>query len=332
MDLGFQRAGMKVVLQTDNDPWCIETLRQNGVSKAILPADLFHIDGTCLLRRAGLLRGDIDVVFGGPSCQPFSRSNEGRRNGIRDPRGRLIFEFSRIVHQLRPKAFVMENVRGLVSSNGGRDLQLLERQFRRMGYRVNDFVLNAADYGVPQCRHRLFIVGLNDGVTPLPPEPTHGPEDSPRRGLEAHVTTEEAIGKMDDGVTRKGAQTIGGMYGNLIDSIPPGMNYLYYTPRYHKRKHLFRWRSKFWTFLLKMDPKRPSHTIQATPGPYVGPFHWRNRRLTLEEIKRLQGIPAAWNVSGRSNPEYSSAAWRQVGNSVPPQLAAAVASSVMECL
>src|SRR5438552_2443991 len=173
MDLGFQRAGMSVVLQTDNDPCCIETLRQNGVSKVVLPADLFHLDGTSLLRMAGLRRGDVDVVFGGPSCQPFSRSNEGRRRGIKDPRGRLVFEFSRIVRELQPKAFIMENVRGLVSSNGGIDLQLLERRFRTMGYCVSSFVLNAADYGGPQSRHRLFVVGLDDGLTPLLPDLKH---------------------------------------------------------------------------------------------------------------------------------------------------------------
>ena len=332
MDLGFQRAGMKIVLETDNDPHCIETLRANQVSKNVLPANLLQIDGASLVRRAGLRRGDVDVVLGGPSCQPFSRSNEGRRKGIKDPRGRLVFEFSRIIRELRPKAFVMENVRGLVSSNGGRDLQLLDRRFRKMGYRVNSFVLNAADYGVPQSRHRLFIVGLNDGVVPAPPEPTHGPKDSPRKGLEAHIATGEAIGKLDDGVNQKGAKTIGGMYGHLVDAIPPGMNYLYYTPRYPRNKPIFKWRSRFWTFLLKMDPKRPSHTIQATPGPYVGPFHWRNRRLTLNEIKRLQGLPASWKVSGESQPEYASAAWQQVGNAVPPTLATAVAVSVKDYL
>jgi len=332
MDLGFQKAGMKIVLETDNDAHCIETLRANKLSKKILLADLIHIDGTALLREAELNRGDVDVVFGGPSCQPFSRSNEGRRRGINDPRGRLVFEFSRIVGQLRPKAFVMENVRGFVSSNGGKDLQLLERRFRRMGYRVNSFVLNAADYGVPQSRHRLFIAGLNDGVTPAPPEPTHSPRDSPREGLDPQVTTEEAIGKMDDGINRKGIKTIGGMYGHMMDAIPPGMNYLYYTSRYNRKKAVFKWRSKFWTFLLKMDPKRPSHTIQATPGPYVGPFHWRNRRLTLDEVKKLQSIPTSWKVSGVSAPEYTSAAWKQIGNAVPPLLATAVATSVKEYL
>lgn len=332
MDLGFQKAGMKTVLATDNDPRCIQTLRANGTTGTLLPADLFDVDGKTLLRRAGLRKGDVDVVYGGPSCQPFSRSNEGRRRGIKDPRGRLVFEFSRIVRELEPKSFVMENVRGLVSSNGGRDLRLLEQRFRRMGYRVNSFVLNAADYGVPQSRHRLFVVGLEDGPTPAPPEPTHASRDSPRKGLRTHVTAEDAIGRLDDGVNSQGAETIGGLYGHLLDRIPPGMNYLYYTRRYNRRKALFGWRSKFWTFLLKMDPARPSHTIQATPGPYVGPFHWRNRRLTLEEIKRLQGIPAYWKVSGKSEPEYSSAAWRQVGNAVPPQLATAVAARIKEHL
>src|SRR5438094_875689 len=140
MDLGFQKAGMEIVLEIDNDPHCIDSLRANKLSKTVMSADLFRVGGNELFRETGLRRGDVDVVFGGPSCQPFSRSNEGRRRGIMDPRGRLIFEFSRIVNQLRPKAFVMENVRGLVSSNGGRDLQLLERRFRRMRYHVKAFV------------------------------------------------------------------------------------------------------------------------------------------------------------------------------------------------
>lgn len=323
---------MKTVLSTDNDPRCIETLRANGGTATLLRADLFSVDGVALLRKAGLRKGDVDIVYGGPSCQPFSRSNEGRRRGIKDPRGLLVFEFSRIVRELEPKAFVMENVRGLVSSDGGRDLRLLERRFRRMGYRVRSYVLNAADYGVPQSRHRLFVVGLDDGVTPMPPEPTHAPKDSPSKGRKVHVTAAEAIGRLDEGVDMEGIETIGGMYGHLMDAIPAGMNYLYYTKRYSPKRPLFRWRSKFWTFLLKMDPGRPSHTIQATPGPYVGPFHWRNRRLTLEEIKRLQGIPASWTVSGSTQPEYTSAAWRQVGNAVPPRLAEAVAVSIKDRL
>src|SRR5437870_4685931 len=105
-----------------------------------------------------------------------------------------------------------------------------------MGYGTNSFVLNAADYGVPQSRHRLFIVGLNQGVVPGPPEPTRAPKDSPRKGLEAHVTSEEAIGKMDDGIDRRGYKTIGGKYGHLMDAIPRGMNYLFYTSRYNRRK------------------------------------------------------------------------------------------------
>ena len=331
MDLGFHRAGMTIALEIDNDPFCIETLKANRLCTSVMAADLFRVNGNLLLREAGLRKGDVDVVFGGPSCQPFSRSNEGRRRGIKDPRGRLIFEFSRIVKELKPQAFVMENVRGLVSSNGGRDLALLERRFRRMGYRVSYFVLNAADYGVPQCRHRLFVVGL-DGATPVPPEPTHAAKDSPRKGLKTHATAKDAIGRLDEGVNRKGGEAIGGMYGHLMDRIPPGMNYLYYTRRHNPKKPLFRWRSKFWTFLLKMDPARPSHTIQANPGPYVGPFHWRNRRLTLEEIERLQGLPPHWRVLGRTKPEYTSAAWRQVGNAVPPKLAEAVAAKTREYL
>src|SRR5436309_1391753 len=222
MDLGFQRAGIRTVLATDIDPRCIETLKANGPTTTLLPADLHDVDGITLLAKAGL--------------------------------------------------------------------------------------------------------------PPLPPEPTHAPKDTPGKGRKVHVTAGEAIGTLDDGVDMEGVEAIGGMYGHLMDAIPAGMNYLYYTKRYNPKKHLFRWRSKFWTFLLKMDPSRPSHTIQATPGPYVGPFHWRNRRLTLEEIKRLQGIPASWTVSGSTQPEYTSAAWRQVGNAVPPRLAEAIAAGIKDSL
>ncbi len=271
-------------------------------------------------------------MVGGPSCQPFSRSNEGNRLGTRDPRGRLIFEFARIVQEVRPTGFIMENVHGLASSNNGHDLKELVRRLSKIGYNVVVAVLNAADYGVPQKRRRLFLIGLANGGTPHFPDPTHNHRDSPHNGVEPHVTSGEALADLDDGEDYDGIKTIGGKYGCLLNDIPPGMNYLFYTRRMGHPKPLFRWRSKFWPFLLKLDPDKPSSTIQARPGPCVGPFHWRNRRLTIAEIKRLQTIPDNWSVSGTHEPAYASPAWRQIGEAVPPLLMENVGNTLRETL
>ena len=103
----------------------------------------------------------------------------------------------------------------------------------------------------------------------------------------------------------------------------PGENYLHFTAERGHAKPLFKWRSRYWTFLLKLDPARPSSTIQGQPGPYVGPFHWENRRLRVPELKRLQGFPDDFEITGSRG-----AVQLQVGNSVPPPLGAIVAESL----
>lgn len=112
------------------------------------------------------------------------------------------------------------------------------------------------------------------------------------------------------------------------------MNYIYYTSEFSKKHVLFKDRSKFWTFLLKLNPNEPSTTIQAQPWNSVGPFHWNNRRLTLNEIKRIQGIPDSYFVAGiRGNGnEYGSNAWMQIGDAVPPKLAEVVGKHVKKYL
>lgn len=332
MDLGLERAGIKVVLQVDNDPFCYETLRANRPRARVLLTDISTVSGEELLEAARLTEGSVDLVVGGPSCQPFSRSNEGRRRGAKDPRGKLIFKFARIVQEICPEAFIMENVQGLSSSNNGHDINKLIRHFSKIGYIAALRVLNAADYGVPQKRRRLFLIGLANGGTPRFPYPTHSHRDSPHNGVEPHVTSGEALADLDDGENHDGSKTIGGKYGRLLNDIPLGMNYLFYTRRMGHPKPLFHWRSKFWPFLLKLDPDQPSSTIQARPGPYVGPFHWRNRRLTITEIKRLQTIPDSWLVSGVRDSAYTSPAWRQIGEAVPTLLMERIGETLLETL
>ena len=118
-------------------------------------------------------------------------------------------------------------------------------------------------------------------------------------------------------------EVLRGQYRDLLPNIPPGENYLHFTAKRGHPSPRFEWRSRYWSFLLKLDPGRPSPTIQAKPGPNVGPFHWDNRRLRLPEILRLQTFPEAYEIAGTRR-----SAQKQVGNAVPPALAQRVA----ECL
>lgn len=142
-----------------------------------------------------------------------------------------------------------------------------------------------------------------------------------------HVTAGEAL----DGLRTEpeAGEEVRGRWGHLLAEIPPGGNYLHFTAERGHPEPLFGWRSRYWSFLLKLSPDRPSPTIQAQPGPNVGPFHWNweNRRLRVPELKRLFGYPADFELIGRR-----SSVQAQIGNSVPPPLAAAVAGSVAAAL
>ena len=109
-----------------------------------------------------------------------------------------------------------------------------------------------------------------------------------------------------------------------MDEIPPGQNYLYYTEKRGHKKPLFRWRSRYWTFLLKLHPKLPSWTIQAKPAKYQGPFHWNNRILRLNELKALQTIPLEWKISGSETEKRS-----QIGNACPPLMAEQIGKHII---
>jgi DNA (cytosine-5)-methyltransferase 1 len=119
----------------------------------------------------------------------------------------------------------------------------------------------------------------------------------------------------------------GGRYNELLKEIPPGDNYLYFTKERRHPKPVFKWRSRYWSFLLKLSPKKPSWTIQARRSNNMGPFHWRNRILRIEEIKRLQTFPDDWRLEGKIDSQ-----WRQIGNAVPPLLGEALGKQIARAL
>jgi DNA (cytosine-5)-methyltransferase 1 len=210
-------------------------------------------------------------------------------------------------------------------------LERLLKVCRSLKYKVTYKVLLAADYGVPQRRQRVFVVGSLDRMPELP-APTHtGPHETRRKiesELPPHVTAGERIGDLADrDDLAEPMEAVNGKYGHLLSEIPAGDNYLYFTEKRGHPKPLFGWRKRYWSFLLKLSPDEPSPTIQAQPGPYVGPFHWDNRRLRVGEIKRLQTFPDEYEIFGSRRSVQV-----QVGNAVPPHLAAQVAAAVQEAV
>jgi DNA (cytosine-5)-methyltransferase 1 len=181
----------------------------------------------------------------------------------------------------------------------------------RHGTRYEPFFLHldAADYGVPQHRERLFVFAARDGSELTEPPATHGPQTE-GKNAERYRTAWDAIGDLDD---EKTVDELGlrGRWADLLPSIPEGHNYLFHTPR-GDGEPLFGWRTRFWSFLLKLAKDEPAWTLQAQPGPATGPFHWRNRRLSVREMARLQTFPDDWKIAG----DHASGR-RQLGNAVP---------------
>lgn len=330
LDLGVEQAGFEVRAAVEQDSDACESLRANFPHAAVIEGDIRQTTTSEILSAAGTRAGGVELLIGGPPCTPFSKSGywlEQKRRGL-DPEATLLEHYVRVLDEIRPKAFLLENVFALAYSNHNRVwLDFLLDSFDRLGYAVTQETLLAADYGVPQRRQRLILAGSLDG-TPALPEPSHtGPHERRlwKRGTKLpHVTTEEAIGDLADrDDLAEPEEVVGGKYGHLLTDVPPGANYLFYTAKRGHPQPVFEWRKRYWSFLLKLDPAQPAPTIQAQPGPYVGPFHWKSRRLRLLEIKRLQTFPDAFVICGNRR-----SAQRQIGNAVPPLLARRIAESL----
>lgn len=186
----------------------------------------------------------------------------------------------------------------------------INRRFRT-AYRLDCRVLNAADYGVPQRRERAVMIALRDGQAFRWPRPSH--EDRPTRAW-------DAIGGM---VVRHPPEPQG-KWADLLPSIPEGWNYLWHTD-HGDGQPLFGYRTRFWSFLLKLAKSEPAWTLPAQPAQNAGPFHWDNRPLSAREMLRLQSFPASWRLRGSHAHQV-----RQAGNATPPLLAEVIGRSIGE--
>lgn len=291
LDFGFEAAGFRTIAAVESDSTVAATIRLNRkwhlFQEKLDPRRAADICLSDVIKSAG----QIDIVIAGPPCQPFSKAaywREDGASGLDDPRSRTLSAFLRIVALTRPRAFLLENVPGFAVSGraGGLDRMLrgVERINNAIGsrYRVCWAKLNAAAFGVPQIRERVFLVAAEDGRTFTFPKPTHrsGPNEEQQSSLAIYTTCWDALGNRPEppGETLE----MKGKWAALLPSIPEGENYLWHTKR-GGGLPLFGWRTRYWSFLLKLAKDRPSWTIQSQSGSANGPFHWSNRRLSTAE-------------------------------------------------
>jgi DNA (cytosine-5)-methyltransferase 1 len=231
----------------------------------------------------------------------------------------------------------MENVFGLAYNNHNRPIfDRFKARVRAAGYALDWRILLAADYGVPQLRQRLFCVGIRADLLDVPADlwtfdwpaaSHHGPHErrvEQSTELPLHVSAGEALAGLDrHSNPPEPEEIVTGTFAEDLAAVPPGDNYLFLTARRGHPEPRFEWRSRYWSFLLKLHPDRPSPTIQGQPGPWVGPFHWKGRRLRVAELKRLMTFPDEFEVTGSRREQQL-----QLGNAVPPALAAKLAGKL----
>jgi DNA (cytosine-5)-methyltransferase 1 len=319
IDCGLDAAGFETAVSVEIDAVCAASLTTNRVGKVIC-SDIADVTVDQLLSTAGAHEGDIDLLSAGPPCQPFSKSANwryGTPRGLADPRARSIDHMLRVIEGVLPRVVLIENVPGFAGEGLRAGLRLIEtgmakiNKRRGVAYRISSAILDAADFGVPQHRRRLIIVIDREGREFVMPTPTHAQSDE---GLRPYVTAWDAIGDLDKPVILPELR-MRGRWADLLPSIPEGENYIWHTAR-GGGMPLFGYRTRYWSFLLKLAKARPAWTLAANPSQNSGPFHWRNRLLSVAEMARLQSFPDDWRFAGTRVQQV-----RQVGNAVPPLLA-----------
>ena len=325
LDLGLEAAGFETVFATDIDFHSCQTLlRGKELCKSkklpflqaatIQQADINNLSAKEIMAAAGVQKGELDLLAGGPPCQAFSVF--GKRLGENDPRGLLAYEYLRLLKEIQPKVFVFENVYGLLTINDGEIFKKLCAQLKAPGrgvkYTLSIYRLNAADYGVPQFRDRVFIIGNREG---------------------------KELGEIPKICAPIGLDISGNLlrYRTVNDGLrgmpPVGVELPNHTGRKHSQRIIDRYQnlqlgerdSK--TRINKLHPEKPSFTIIVGSDKGGGKGHVHPvepREVSPRESARMQTFPDWWAFSGTSRHPI-----RQIGNAVPPLLAALIGREIM---
>ena len=330
LDIGLERAGLKAVSLCEIEKVFCDTLRENQRFKhadgidyfsgaAVHNADICEVAGSDLVSTE-----EIDLVVGGPPCQAFSSS--GKQLSVLDARGKLVHEFLRIVDELKPRMFLFENVRGLVTARdssgepGGVICDLLD-QFHEAGYSCRTILLNSADYGSFQRRVRCFILASRHGRAPLFPEPTH--QKSPNLLCPKWRTLGEFLREFAD-------KDVGDFtypteeLGKRLSDVPDGSG-IKSIGKAEPTRPGGHWGYRQGTFIANQS--LPARTVTGSASQDWIRHEGILRRLTLREAMLLQGFPGDWHLLGTKAQKY-----KQVGNAVPTIFGQLLGATIREHL
>lgn len=308
LSTGFLDAGLRVAAGFEWGARAVDAYNYNHAYRGSVGIryDLSDASGRDLLQAAGLQK--VDFVIGGPPCQPFSIV--GKRQGTQDERSSLLDHYVRLIRELNPSAFLLENVPNLAVIDDGQILARVQRRLRRLGYALRCEVVSAAAFGVPQMRKRLVMLGLRGPSNIEFPNATNGP------GLRPYVTARDAIGDLPDagefgemGVHNHEPTAHTAQMVARLKLLPPGK------------------RERF-SFHDRLHPDKLSYTLRAGYGNFspLRPIHYEYHRVvTARESARIQGFSDDFIWPDRI-PRLQQ--YRQIGNAVPPPLAAAFARSM----
>ncbi len=332
LSCGFERAGFDVLLGIDNDAKALETFERNHNGAKSMCGDITEI--TYKNHIVPLLNGKkIDVIIGGPPCQGFSLS--GPRN-FNDPRNKLYLSYIRLVEEIQPKAFVIENVPGLVGLFNGEVKDNIIKTFAEMGYEVKYRILCAADYGVPQNRKRVVFVGVKGentfeyppiqteqvtcemALSDLPPlvnvlgEDVQSYETAPRNAYQRLMR--EKSSEVRNHIAASHSEKV----QHIISLVPDGGNYKDLPAEFRESRNFH----VAWT---RFHSHKPAPTIDTGHRHH---FHYKyNRVPTVRECARLQSFPDDFIFLGNKTQQF-----RQVGNAVPPIMAQRIADQILQLL
>jgi len=351
LSVGAHLAGASVRASVELNSYACDTLRANSIYHGeVIEHDICNLSGNDIRSLAGLKAREPLIIVGGPPCQPFSKAaywtqsghdaayRRARSQGIDakkpppptevkdDNRRDLVMEFMRVVRETNARGFVFENVPSIKHPRNKPIYDALVQDAIDQGFLITELTAKAVTYGVAQARERVVVLGSKKR-RPIAPTKTHAELNCADLFLPPPLTAGEALEGLDAPKYYEPDEVITGRWATHLAEIPPGWNYKALTAWAGHENPTFVAESRFWNFLLKLSPDRPSWTIAASPGPWTGPFHWENRRLRTVELAALQGFPRDYEISGPKRERV-----RQMGNAVPVPVAQAMMKSVLESL
>ena len=333
LDLGLEQAGLHIRICQDFDESCVKTIEANG-KNAVL-GDIRNIRPEDILNKTGLKQGEPFLVCGGPPCQPFSTA--GKRLGINDPRGSLFMDYIRMINYIRPRFFIMENVKGIMSSplksnldkpldeNSPKTvLDVILSEFNKLEYKTVYGILDAVNYGVPQFRERFVLIGSRDYEDIFLPIPTNFQMHQNKEML--WKTTGDAIKDLENNPGE--CASFSDERLQYLRMVPEGGNWKDLPKDILEKAMGGAYSSGGGKvgFYRRLSYSQPSPTVVTSPVQKATMMchPTQDRPLSIKEYARLQQFPEDWNFVGTTSAKY-----RQIGNAVPVGLAKAIGKAII---